>query len=365
MNLTDMYKSILRQTNVEVEIGKTSQQTNSLESHATIKAGVKIPFFGSGEGETGLKGSGGTSTIKEFRTVEYNLALAQDITEILKATKFTKYVVLENFHYLSEDVQGKFAFDLRTFQDVGVIFVILGIWRERNRLTQFNGDLQDRVVEVAVEPWTKDDFKRVVDKGQASLGVNFSEIYSDMVSSSYDSIGVLQELCKETCLAAGVTVTQKDSVKTLTKAHLQTAIDKKYSDYAGRHLKSLEAFSDSSSRSRGGRVPLFIPYYFIRVLIKSDFEKVTQGFKRRDLHNEILAIHHREAETVRVGDMTNFLNNLISYQIQKNIRPPLFDYDKSITTLKIIDSTLYFFLRNCDREEVLTNIPVPSEDLDF
>ena len=44
---------------------------------------------------------------------------------------------------LTVDVQGQFAFDLRTFEEMGIRFIILGVWRENNRLIQFNGDLQD------------------------------------------------------------------------------------------------------------------------------------------------------------------------------------------------------------------------------
>ena len=97
--------------------------------------------------------------------MEYNLDLSQDVAELLKSIKFQKYIILDNFHYLSEDVQKQLAFDLRIFQDLDIRFIILGIWRERNRLNQFNGDLQDRVVDVAVEPWDNKDFEAVIKKG--------------------------------------------------------------------------------------------------------------------------------------------------------------------------------------------------------
>jgi hypothetical protein len=48
---------------------------------------------------------------------------------------------------------------LTPFQELGVRFVILGVWREKNRLSQFNGDLLDRVHEVPVEPWLESDFE--------------------------------------------------------------------------------------------------------------------------------------------------------------------------------------------------------------
>jgi DNA helicase TIP49 (TBP-interacting protein) len=82
--------------------------------------------------------------------------------------------MLENFHYLPESVQKRFAFDLRAFQELGVRF-ILGVWRERNRLLQFNGDLLDRVQEIPVEPWEDEDFVRIVRKGEELLNIKLSE----------------------------------------------------------------------------------------------------------------------------------------------------------------------------------------------
>ncbi len=58
--------------------------------------------------------------------------------------------------------------------------------------------------------------------------------------------------------------------------------------------------------------------------------------------------------------MTYFLHNITSTQIKKNILPPLFDYDRSTRYLKIIDSTLYFFLRNADREEIIAELDAPT-----
>jgi len=61
--------------------------------------------------------------------------------------------------------------------------------------------------------------------------------------------------------------------------------------------------------------------------------------------------------------MSNFLYQITKYQIGKQINLPLFDFDCSINTLKIIDPTLYFFLRNSDREQIFADIPSPSDDL--
>lgn len=362
MRLIDIYSSILRQSEVEILVGSSAEATKTTEAGGTFTTKIKIPFLI--EAEAGGSGKGGTekTITKQYVNVEYNLELAQSIAEILKRINSHKHIILDNFHYLPEEIQKAFAFDLRIFQDHDIRFIILGIWRERNRLTQFNGDLQDRIMEVAVEPWENSDLKTVIEKGSNILNVDLSAIAGSMIESSFDSIGVLQELCKESCFAARVTSTAEHRI-VLTDEHLKIAIKKKLEDYSSRHLRAFEAFADSPRKMRAGLIPLFIPYYFLIVLLNSDFNDTINGFKRKDLHARIVKIHHRPAEDVRASDMSNFLYKIIEYQISRSINPPLFDFDRSVNTLKIIDSTLYFFLRNCNKDEILEFMQPPSEEL--
>lgn len=67
--------------------------------------------------------------------------------------------------------------------------------------------------------------------------------------------------------------------------------------------------------------------------------------------------------------MLNFLKNklidllhgLAEKQSKKMIAPPLFDYDRVNRRLKIIDSTLMFFLNFKNKDEILEEIVNPFE----
>lgn len=58
--------------------------------------------------------------------------------------------------------------------------------------------------------------------------------------------------------------------------------------------------------------------------------------------------------------MGYFLKNLVVSQISKGISPPIFDFDNSTSSIKIIDSTFYFFIKNCNRVEVLEELALPE-----
>lgn len=353
----DIYKSLLRQLNIEFEEEKTLQTTIGFGGKGGVKAKVKIPIIV--EVEATAQASGDKSTTKNIKTksIEYNLELPQDISEILKKINFKKRIVLENFHYLEEETQRDLSFHLRLFEDYNILFVILGIWREKNRLAQYNGDLQDRLIEIPVEPWKHEDFNRVIKEGEPLLNVSFDEISHKLIEESFDSIGVFQELCKEVCIAAGVFITQTKTF-VLKQEHLEIAVKKKLEDYSGRHIRSIESFVQQKAKS-SDKTPLYLAYYFISIVLTEKFDDIVDGLKRKQIQDKIQLIHHRPSD-VRPSDMSNFLHNIKEGQIKRAIVPPIFDYDMSIRTLKIIDSTFYFFLRNYDCKELFEELDKPE-----
>lgn len=358
----DIYKSILRQLNITY---KVSGSTESEYKHGGKVSGgfkIKVFFLGDAEAKAELSDSQTDKNTTDETYIEYNLALSQDVSELLNLYGNSKYVVLENFHYLAMDVQQSLAYDLRAFQDHHIIFIILGIWREANRLIQFNGDLLDRISEVPVEPWEARDFDKVILKGSNLLNVDFSQVKDQLVSDSFDSIGVVQEICKHCCLIAGVSETSKHIVN-ITQAHLDEALMNKAQEYGARHIRNFEAFVDIARRTsnQSGKPSLAFPYYFIKLLLTHDFNEIEKGLSRGTLLEEIRKIHHRP-DDVRSGDLGTFLHNITQHQINKNIQPPFVDYDRGGKLLKIIDSSLYFFLKHCDRDEILSDIPNPIED---
>jgi hypothetical protein len=355
----DIYSSILRQCGFEFKVSREEVSSGGVDGNLSVNAKVKVPAFG----EFGIGSKVGQNINetekKTFRQVEYNLMLPQDISEILKSIAFNKRIILENFHYLPVDVQEQLAFDLRVFEDYNILFIILGIWREKNRLAQFNGDLQDRLIEIPVEPWMSEDFKRVASEGEPLLGVCFDDVIDYIISHSFNSIGVFQEICKESCIAAGVEKTNVAKPIYIEESHVNKAIEKKIETYSSRHIRSIEAFVEQKAKS-SSETPLYLAYYFVNVLLQSEFSDIKNGFRRNFIRDEIRKIHHRP-DDVRSSDLSYFLHNIVESQIKKKIIPPLFDYDRSVRILKVIDSTLFFFLKNYDLNDLLDEIEQPLE----
>jgi hypothetical protein len=352
----------LSKAGVQLIVDSTSKNT----SEATISVGARlralIPVFGSAEAETSGSMKTGEGRDVKYQEVSVNLELPQNIADLLHRVNSKCWVILENFHYLTDEVQQQFAFDLRAFQELGVKFVILGVWREKNRMAQFNGDLLDRTIEVPVEPWVEQDFRRVAEKGAAELNISFpAELIEETIEASFSSIGVFQELLKHLCIQSGIQSTMPENF-TVQHDKLPAAIAIKTDDYAARHRRALEAIAagHNSGGAKGELTPLFLPYYLVRTILEHGFEGIANGARKNVITEWIRAIHHR-GEDVRSNDMTNLLVGIANLQSVKGISPPIFAYDGQQRTLQVVDSTFYFFIRNADAKEVLESLQNPLE----
>jgi hypothetical protein len=87
----------------------------------------------------------------------------------------------------------------------------------------------DRVHEVPVEPWHERDFDEVALRGQRELNIVISdEVLRACKAASFSSIGVFQELLKQTCVAATISETQEvlknvEDIRTFEAAKTQKA----------------------------------------------------------------------------------------------------------------------------------------------
>jgi hypothetical protein len=361
--LIDIYASIIRQAGISLKAGSSDSSGREMSAGVATKFRALIPLFGSAEAKIEGKMKSDQGHTNEFEEVPFNLALPQDISELLKKTQLSKFIIIENFHYLSDEKQRAFAFDLRTYQELGVRFIILGVWRERNRMCQYNGDLLDRIEEIPVEPWDKADFVKVVNKGAKELNISFADkLIDECIASSFGSIGVYQELLKDMCSSAGVAEKQPELYEIQNEAFLKEAISNKTLEYSTRHERALEAIAagNVAGATTGELKPLFLPYYLVKVVLGSGYDGIANGMGRNVLHEKIKSVHHR-GEDVRSSDMSNLLYNLAELQSKKEITPPIIDFNRNSKLLEVVDSTFYFFMKNADLGEILSEIHNPLE----
>jgi hypothetical protein len=147
----------------------------------------------------------------EGRGFEIDPADPSDVIRALHSMRFSRYVVLEDFHYLREEVQREIAIDLKAFHEQSQLcFVIVGVWLEANRLVTYNGDLAGRLIPIDADQWKSEDLLKVIAGGEPLLNVRFpDDVKAAILDASQDNVGILQETCYKLCEASGVSRTMR------------------------------------------------------------------------------------------------------------------------------------------------------------
>jgi hypothetical protein len=355
-----IYQSILRQAGIRLDVFETI--TDHAKGTVGAKLGLKarIPFFGGAETEGRADAEEGTQTIFHQEFVGSDLGDAQAVAELLESAAFKKFVVLENFHYLPIETQRALSFDLKTFHELRIRFMILGIWREANLLLLHNGDLQDRVTEIPVEPWRSEDFDRVISVGSKHLEVEIEgEVCTEFKKNAYENVGMLQEFLKTFCTIHDVKETATPT-RRLNARHgaMRRTFEQKLQDQRGQLLNILQGIAGKSRTDAPD--PLILPYYLTKVVLTIPLDELVAGVHRRDLLEKIRALHHREdKDTVRPGDISYLLSRLPA--LQRDIQPPLLHYDTNQQRLRVVDTRQFFVLANVHRSEMFEEIPYPLD----
>lgn len=365
--LRDIYQSILRKSGVTLKTSYTegTGDATKVKGKAFIQGAIAMVL--KGRAELAVEGESSYKLEDKYEEIEFNLDLPDDVASLMVRLGERKTIILENFHYLPEKTQRDFAFDLRTFHDLKIRFVILGVWKEANRMIQFNGELQDRVAEVPVEPWLEDDFLRIVEQGSPQLNVSFSRVLiQECIDNAFKSVGVFQELLKATCLEAGIAEAQENKVFIDNVEVVARAISRKSADYSGRHLKNLEAIASGNTAviDKAKPLPYFLNYYVVMYILEVGFAGVNGGISKEAMLHAIKQVHHRK-EDLKGSQLVAVLNGLAEIQSGKGINPPVLAYDSNSRQLKVVDSTFYFFLKNSDLAQVRDEILHPLDGLDL
>lgn len=144
--LKDIYQSILRKCNVILRTSYTegTGEKTKVTGKALIQGAVALVAKASVSLEA--QNETNASVTEQYDEIEFNLDLPDDVAHLIHRTSNKKIIILENFHYLPEEIQREFAFDLRTFHDLKVRFVILGVWK---RQIDFHNSTESYKIELA------------------------------------------------------------------------------------------------------------------------------------------------------------------------------------------------------------------------
>lgn len=356
--LGTLHSAILKQAGYTVTQSetKTATGTNKISASASIAAKLL------GKGVEGSLEAGHERS-KATEKVETRLELdpfdVNDIITALTEIDFRGWIVLEDFHYLPEETQKDFAVALKAFHETSSLtFIIVGVWLQENRIVQFNGDLSGRVSTINADVWHEEELREAIRVGEQHLNVEFSDGFvSSLVSSCFDNIYVVQEVCLQACLKAGVThrgdrVIQIDEPRDAGLL-IAEVVDKQSARFGDFLTNFATGF---------GQTSLEMYRYLLVPVITSQASELEGGLHYRTIRRRLARVHPQGAN-LNAGNVTQALKGVARLQVQQGVKPLVLDYDQSLKRLNVVDRSFLLWLGQQDRAELLEMIDIPSEKM--
>ena len=357
-SVSDLFLAILKQSGFRIEVSSKRAAENRSKVSAFFESTFGVSALAKAGGKVGseLESKGSQeSTTKPF---ELDPADANDVIEVLKSVNYDKHIVLEDFHYLPEETQKDFAYAAKAFFDASKIrFVIVGVWKEADRLASYNGDLRLRITNVNADDWSEDELRKVIASGEKLLNVEFSNRFKDaLITSCFSSVAIVQEACYRVCERTSIASTCSPARQIRSPLTAEDTVKAIVQEGAGHFRDFVVNMSAGFQKTQ-----LQVYYWIMSFVMLSGDEQLKRGLSMTEIFSHIKEGHPNE---VAMASVTQALKALRSLQAQKNIRPIVIDYDAVNRKLEVTDRSFLIWRGVQTEEEIeeLLETAVPAGD---
>jgi hypothetical protein len=345
--LVDIQSAILKGAGYQItqSIERTASGANKIK--ASLEAGSSL--FNIIKGQISGEIEEGKATKITLGGLEIDAEDVNDIIAALKEIKFNKYIVLEDFHYLSIEAQKDFAVALKAFHEASELcFIIIGVWLEENRLIVYNGDLTGRVVAIDADKWTDEELIKVIDEGARLLNIKFTNYFkSVLLRESYDSVYIVQEVCLAACLKEKIRETQNENFEIGNNLDISELVKTVVNQQSGRYISFITQFSEGFQDTR-----LEMYKWLLFPILTTSLQELQQGLSYARIR-EVLQAKHPSGKDLNPGNLTQALQSVASLQVKKEIKPIILDYDQTNRRLNIVDRGFFIWRANQNIKELL------------
>lgn len=117
-------------------------------------------------------------------------------------------IVIDDFHYVPQDVQLQIARGLKDLVFEGVGFVVAAVPHRAYDVVRVEKEMTGRVVQLEVGFWSPSDLREIAVRGFHALNVSASDsLINRLVAEAFQSPHLMQEFCRELSKANGVSET--------------------------------------------------------------------------------------------------------------------------------------------------------------
>jgi hypothetical protein len=343
-------------------------RTRDIEGTLDFKGAVEL---GKILAKAKVEGSAG-ATVSSSTTTEIE-PIGQTAADLLWVARTIvasgKRLVLEDFHYLDEETQREFAFLLKAMGEYGMFVLVVGVWPWDHLLTYYNGDLDGRIDDIHLT-WEDSELAQVLGQGADALRIDFdTNLVDDLVSEAFGSVGLLQRLAAQLCIAEGIHSAHHGIGKRRVARgpSLELAKQAVAEQMQGR----FQTFADNFVRGMR-RLPQGLEVYrhLLQAATDASDQELMTGIDSNVLLQRIWA--QTGGNGIRLSDLTQALDRIDRLQVKIAVNPLVLTYTKSSRKLSLADRAFLFFRRHgspqwpwAEGEPDISNDLAASDPLDI
>ena len=323
----------------EVQI-KTSQSENDVEkTQITGELSIKIAKLNisAGKDNTGSKGNEISHRILRSQSSMMKYIIDNDFV-----------LVIDDFHYASEDIQLYIARTIKTYLINGLKVIILSLPHRADDAIILNPDLIGRTSFIEIAPWSIGELKEIGLKGFPLLNIAIDDaVLEHMAVESISSPQLMQDICFNLAYRM-----EKNNATTVSREMVAVALRETVKKHKQVYSHVLKAALEEPAQGKNKRTHYILQdgrqvdiYMLLLISISSDPPELSlsvQEIQRR--FSNLLA--ENNVKQPRSIDISNAVKNIKN--IMKERAKNLDTIDWKAKTLYILDSFLLFYLRCSD-----------------
>jgi hypothetical protein len=312
-----------------------------------------------------LEGGGGREKEAQTSTETTTTALEldpNDVNDIIDALgqieDMPRFIVLEDFHYLSDEAQRDFAVSLKAFHENSEsCFIVVGVWLDENRLVELNGDLAGRVLAVDVDSWSRPELLSVISEGERLLNLKLDgRLKPEIVDGAFESVAVVQEACYRVCEQEGIVETLDDEREIGRGVSAADLIRAVVDEQSARYTAFLTRFAAGFMETE-----LEMYKWLLYPVLRATPDGLERGLSLTDINRTLRRVHPR-GDDLNPGNVTQALKSAASLQVQLGIKPLVLDYHESARRLSVVDRGFLIWVSYQDASELRAMVGLPQDE---
>jgi len=327
-----------------LDMGQTTQQETTTGSESTLgakgEAGADFLVV-KGKGEI----SGSRTTVRGSSSVETR-ELSSRVTALKGLRECSIPLVIDDFHYLPNDLQGNLVRALKPLIFDGLPVVIIAIPHRRYDAMKVEREMTGRIMPVEVPVWSLEELQFIPTTGFQLLGGSVPpELCARLASESIGSPHLMQDFCRSICQVKGESVTASDSETFLCEEDLGTVFAR-VADSIGRPMFEKLA---RGPRQRTDRVRrelkdgLTVDIYQLVLHALAHLRPGLVSLEYEDLSSAIRDVS--ATQIPQLHEVARVLKHMATIAASDRSSTPVIDFEEADKKLHITDPFFAFFLR--------------------